>query len=79
MGPPKLFLTPAKGGGAPPDASGCSHVADPAWLTAFAVNHKIPQEATVLKKKTSHTMKSYHHTIVLYIRENYDDDDRIES
>ena len=28
---------------------------------------------------TSHTMKSYHHTIVLYIRENYDDDDRIES
>eukprot|EP01047_Picozoa_sp_COSAG01_P073741 COSAG01_NODE_12111_length_1799_cov_2.383529_1_plen_25_part_10 len=24
-------------------------------------------------------MKSYHHTIVLYIRENYDDDDRIES
>ena len=28
---------------------------------------------------TSHTMKSYHHTIVLYIRENYDDADRIES
>jgi hypothetical protein len=28
---------------------------------------------------TSHTMKSYHHTIVLYFRENYDDADRMES
>jgi hypothetical protein len=27
---------------------------------------------------TSHTMKSYHHTIVFYIRENYDDANRIE-
>jgi hypothetical protein len=62
-------------------------IAEPHTLTHVAIGKRpvVRRELAMSVEKhfthdyiTSHTMKSYHHTIVFYIRENYDDANRIE-
>jgi hypothetical protein len=62
-------------------------IAEPHTLTHVAIGKRpvVRRELAMSVEKhfthdyiTAHTMKAYHHTIVFYIRENYDDANRIE-